>query len=406
MNHSRNLSDRNYYAFLWHAAFLAFAQNFMDVDTVIPSMIIESGGGALHIGIMTTILLGGSSFTQLFFAPLLSNVAYKKKYLLLGINARIFALFALGIILLFLIGRFPGLTLWFIFFFITLFALAGAFTNISYTDILGKSVGEEKRKHFFSAKQVLTGVIMFFSAFLAKRILTTQGFPVNYGMMFFLGGALLLVASGGFWKIKEFAPSAMKINGFRDFIRILKRELSQNPKLVYFLGFINTQGIIISFLPFVVLYAREALGAQSGDTGFFLLFKVVGMVSVSLLIFLSARKIRYNNILYLNFGLSLLMIGAALLVQDARVLRYLFVLGGVIFSLYSISMNGVLLEISGKENRAIYTGFAGAGNILPALFPLTGSFLIGNFGFRGFFLFFMVIVALSFIFIRKIDCKK
>jgi hypothetical protein len=42
----REISNRNFFAFLWHAVFLAFAKNFMDVDTVIPAMLIESGGGA------------------------------------------------------------------------------------------------------------------------------------------------------------------------------------------------------------------------------------------------------------------------------------------------------------------------------------------------------------------------
>jgi tryptophanase len=63
------ISNNNFNAFLWHAGFLALAQNFMDVDTVIPDMLIESGGGAIHIGFMTAIMMGDSSFTQLFFAP-------------------------------------------------------------------------------------------------------------------------------------------------------------------------------------------------------------------------------------------------------------------------------------------------------------------------------------------------
>jgi len=50
----------------------------MDVDTIIPAMLIESGGGAIHVGIMTAILLGGANFTQLFFAPYVSNKSYKK----------------------------------------------------------------------------------------------------------------------------------------------------------------------------------------------------------------------------------------------------------------------------------------------------------------------------------------
>jgi hypothetical protein len=58
----------------------------MDVDTVISAMLIESGGKAMQIGILTTIMLGGSGFMQLFFAPFLSNQPYKKKPILIGIN--------------------------------------------------------------------------------------------------------------------------------------------------------------------------------------------------------------------------------------------------------------------------------------------------------------------------------
>jgi hypothetical protein len=46
----REILKRNFFAFLWHAVFLAFAKNFMDVDTVIPAMLIESGGGAVILG--------------------------------------------------------------------------------------------------------------------------------------------------------------------------------------------------------------------------------------------------------------------------------------------------------------------------------------------------------------------
>jgi len=46
---TRKISNHNFYAFLWHAGFLAFAKKFMDVDTVLPAMIIESGREIIHI---------------------------------------------------------------------------------------------------------------------------------------------------------------------------------------------------------------------------------------------------------------------------------------------------------------------------------------------------------------------
>jgi MFS family permease len=400
------ISTHNFWSFLWHAGFLAMAKNFMDVDTIIPAMLVEAGGGALHIGFMTAIMLGGSSFTQLFFAPYLSNKTFKKKYMLGAINIRIFALMGLGALLFLLKKDHSGYVLWLAFLFITAFSLAGAFANVGYTDILGKSVNPKKRKTFFSSNQIISGIIVLGAAFLVKKVLVWKDFPINYALMFFIGGTLLLVASGGFWSIREMIPSTLKISGLRNFFGVLKHELKSNKKLVYFLGFINTQGIAISFLPFVILYAKETFQTQSSDTGNFLLFKVIGIVFVSFLVLLGAKKLKYNLLLYSNILLSLLLGAMAWAISGIDGLKYIFVVGGVVFSLYSMSMNGLLLEISGTENRALYTGFAGAGNILPALFPLLGGTLIQLFGFRVFFALFMIIIAMAAFFIFKIDCKR
>jgi len=402
----REISNHNFFAFLWHAVFLAFAQNFMDVDTVIPAMLIESGGGAVHVGIMAAIMMGGSSFTQLFFAPYISNSAFKKNFLLAGINSRILSLFALGFILFFLREYQSKILLLFIFMFLTLFSLGGAFANISYTDIFGKSVDERKRKVFFSARQIISGALILASAFLAKKVLSLAHYPSNYAYMFFIGGALLLAASGGFWSIKEHVPSTLKISGIKDYLAILRSELADNKKLLYFLGFINTQGIIISFLPFAMLYAKEMFHTGSSDTGYFLLYKIAGILLISLLVFYGARRIKYNTLLYLNLVLSIMLVLATLFVADKLTLRYIFVAGGMAYSLYSITMNGLLLEVSGNDNRALYTGFAGAGNILPAVFPLAGGWIINCFGFPAFFILSALYISLAVYFIKRIDCKK
>jgi len=96
----------------------------------------------------------------------------------------------------------------------------------------------------------------------------------------------------------------------------------------------------------------------------------------------------------------------AILIYDATQIKYIFILGGIVCSIFSITMNGVLLEVSGKENRAIYTGFVGAGNIIPAIFPLVAGYLIRVFGFQNFFLLYIVIIIFSIFFICKLNCKK
>jgi hypothetical protein len=224
--------------------------------------------------------------------------------------------------------------------------------------------------------------------------------------MFFTGATLLLIATAGFWSIKEVVPSRMKISGMKSFLKVLHTELKQNKKLGYFLGYINTQGTAISFLPFIILYAKETFNTQNADTGTFLIYKVIGIVFVSVLVLLGATKIKYNLLLYSNVLLSLFLVFLAFIVKDVTSIKYIFVLGGIVFSLFTIAMNGLLLEVSGNENRALYAGFAGAGNIFPALFPLAGGWIISHWGFTVFFILFLMIVSSSVFFIHKIDCKK
>lgn len=406
MELTQDVSRHNYHAFIWHTSFLALAMNFMDVDTVIPAMLVEAGGSGLHVGLMTAIMLGGSSFTQLIFAPFVSNYAFKKKFLLLGINARILSLLMIAVMLYFSVWIKRELIIWMLFLLITSFSLGGAFANVSYTDILGKSIIPSIRKRFFSVKQVATGAILFLSALFAKKVLTLEDFPVNYAYMFLIGFLALFIASLGFWRLKEQIPSRMAVRNPGHFFSLIKVELVQNRKLGYFLGFINTMGISITFLPFIMLYAKELYNTQSHETGLFLLYKVIGSVGIGLLLFVLSKKYRYRYLLYGNVLLVLSVTLILLITHDSPPFGLIFLTGGIIYSVYTISLNGVLLEVSGTDNRTLYTGIAGAGNVLPALFPLLGGWIIERFGFQLFFALFAFSILSSLFFIYKLNCRK
>lgn len=403
---SEKISKYNFKLFIWHSFFLSFAQSLIDIDTVMPTMIAEAGGTALHIGIMTTIMMGGSSFTQLLFAPMINHFHFKKIFLLIGINLRILSLLFLSLILYISINKVLSNALWYIFILIAIFAFSGAFANISYIDILGKSISSEKRKVFFSARQIIGGIVVILTAFWAKIILSKYNYPANYSLLFLLSGSSLLVASLGFWRIKEVIPSGSEIKSIRNFLVSLQSELKNNPKLKYFLGFINTHGITTSILPFVILYAKEIFSTTSTETGSYLLFKIIGSVGISMFVLIFNQKLRFNTLLYSNILLSVIMSVSVLSLSNSLLMPFLFMLGGIIVSLYSISMNGLLLEISGTNNRAIYTGFAGAGNIIPMIFPLVASNIIEKVGYITFFMIFIILIILSGYFIYKIGCKK
>ena len=224
--------------------------------------------------------------------------------------------------------------------------------------------------------------------------------------MFIIGFLALSIAYLGFWKLKEQIPSRMVVRNPGHFLSLIKVELAQNKKLGYFLGFINTMGISITFLPFIMLYAKELYNTQSHETGLFLLFKVIGSVGVGLLLFVLSKKYRYRYLLYGNVLLVISLTLFLMVTSDAPPFKFIFLIGGVIYSIYNISMNGVLLEVSGTDNRSLYTGIAGAGNVLPALFPILGGWVIERFGFHLFFSLFALSILSSLFFIYKLNCRK
>lgn len=378
----------------------------MDVDTIIPAMMVDAGGSSLQVGLLTAIILGGGRFAQLFFALFLNNQSLKKGYLLGGINTRIFSLAVMALLFYFSSHINEIFIIISIFILISLFSLSGAFANINYVDILGKSVLQKKRKAFFSIKQVISSIVVFLSAFLARRVMTTYGYPMNYATLFFIAAVLLGIASLGFWEIKEIPSSNFKIDGLTKFIHLVTQEIGTNKKFKNYMFLKNAQGVSLVLMPFLILYAKNIFAAGNQDVGNFLLLKVVGGVLTGSVLFYYSQKIKYQYMLYITSFLAILIPLFILLLPGSVLFPYVFLAGGIVFTIHTVSVSGILLEITSNENRALYTGLSGAGSILPALFAFIGGWIITKFGFEKFFILFIIIIFLSFYFIYKIDCKK
>ena len=381
------------------------AINFMDVDTIIPVMMLDAGCTSLQLGILIAIMLGGGNIAQLLFAPFLNNQSLKKGYLLGGINARVFALGGMSLLFYFSSLANDSFIIWFIFILISLFSLSGAFANINYVDIFGKSILQEKRKAFFSVKQVISSIIVFLSAFFVRSVLSEYDYPINYATLFVIAAILLGIASFGFWKIKEIPTPNSKIDGLKNFARIVIQEMRSNNNLRNYLFLINTLGISIILMPFLTLYAKTEFDAGSLQVGNFLLLKVIGVVVAGSISFYYSKKVKYKYLLYIASTLAVLIPLFILILPGATLFPYVFFAGGVVFSIQSISISGILLEVTTNENRALYTGLTGAGSILPVIFSLFGGWIITEFGFTLFFMLFILVIFLSFFFIYKIDCE-
>ena len=169
---------------------------------------------------------------------------------------------------------------------------------------------------------------------------------------------------------------------------------------------INSLGLGISVLPFLILFAKDNFELSFSFIGNLLLFRTIGMLTASLIFYKISHKLNYRKLLMVNLflGASLPII-ALLLNNEPFLYQFLFILSGMFVAMYRIGDAGVLMEISTNENRVLYTGISGAGTILTTIFPLIAGFLITEIGYTWVFITISALVLISFFFVRRLDCS-
>jgi len=343
---------------------------------------------------------------KILFAGFLLNKSFKKKYLLIGINIRIIALLGLAFMFYKASLLSDNWIMFLIFILISAFSLSGAFAGVSYTDILGKTIKKNKRKTFFTTRQIFNSIGILISALIVKKLLNYYNFPLNYSVTFLSAGLLLLVASLGFWKIREVDSNINEKKGFFKFLKLIPSEIKNNPNLKYYLFIVNTFGFGLSIIPFLVLFAQKNFGLSYNLIGNFLLFNTFGMLSAGLFLFKFSNKFTYKTLLKYNIFLSAsLPIAALMLSRIQFVYQFIFILSGIFITVYQVAINGLLLEISNKKNRITYTGISGTGSLTILLFPVLAGFLISNLGYLLVFIAVSIIILSGYIFVMKLQCK-
>ena len=414
-------ASHNYFAFLWHAVFLSITVTFTEVNSVIPAMILEVGGSEFHIGIVTAIMIGVPLVAQLNFAGFLHGKRRKKPYLLAGINVRVLSL-ALIALTLMSASRLSTLeALLLIYAELLLFTTSGAFAGISYVDLVGKSFPRQLRQRFFTRKQMISSIGILFSAIVARQVLRTFAYPQNYSALFIAAAAVLLVATFGFWMIREEAagdaPSESDAvgqtgtaSGHRSYLKTLKSiptVLHSDPNLRSYLWFVNGIGFHVALIPFYVALAKQRYFLDPALAGNLLFVQIIGMITASLIWPRIVRRGGFKKVLKYWSMASFLLPPAALLISrflPLEVYIALFLLTGTVISARKVSQDAVIVELSTEENRVLYTAIIGTLNLSIALFPIVLGTLIGLAGYTPVFLLVSALSLAARFVLRRLVC--
>lgn len=399
---------KNLFGFWWHAFFFSMTYAFTDYNTVLPSLILKSGGAFIHIGLLTFISIGFPLVFQIIFTSFISKSRSKKKFLLVGIHLRIFALAGIAFsIYNYLEGNASGFLLQ-VYLWMIIFTMSGAMANLSYNHLAGLSFKMEVRKKYLLYKQIFTALGMAISAIAVSFLLKSFVFPENYMYLFLAASVLLLMASGGFWILKE--KKDVHNGQFVSLTHLLKNIFSilrQYPNLRYLILIANSLGVFLGFIPFIMGIVKNQFGLTFQLVGSIVLFQYASMILSTFLWKQIIHKKGYKGLLTVTIFLSGLLPLLVLLFLSLSISSGIFILFfflGSVISAYRISMEGALLEISTDENRVLFSGILGAMNFLGALIPLIGGILFHIIPYYYLFGAIVLISLSSYTFLQKMEC--
>lgn len=398
----------NFKAFVWHATWLAFTSTFTEVNTVLPGMILKVGGNQIHVGILTAIMVGVPMLTQLVFAGFLTPKPRKKPYLLLGIYLRVMALGGVAWTLTRFTDIDPMVVIFLVYGWMLVFTTSGAFAGVSYTDILGKSIAGRTRKKFFVIRQFLASLGVLVSALITRELLKRLEYPQNYEVLFLAAAVALFIAAFGFIAIREKPiTNRFESSSIIEIMKFIPGYLKEDANLRNFIIMNNLTGFATTLLPFYVVLARDTYSLGLADIGNFLLVQITGMILSNFLWSWLVKKHSFKGVLFawISIGASLPLL--ALLITagfSQNIFLLVFFLSGAAISAQKIAQEGVLIEISENDNRALYSGINGAFSLTIAFFPLISGFVIVELGYAPVFVLGSVAMLTAGIFIRRLDC--
>ncbi len=378
---------RNFFGALWHGAFLASGTTLTQPTTVIASFVADLTGSTVWVGGLAAVLTVAGVLPQIFVARWIEPRRHKMPFLLLAIYLRVVSWAALAWLIFAIGSERPHLLAWALVGLLAVFYAAGGLGGVAYTDIIGKIIPPGRRGAFFGGRQALAGPLAVGAALLVRHLMATVGYPNNYALLFAVATASLLVASLGFWIIREppRTDTNRHIPPWRDYTGQLLGAVRQLRVLV---GVQILTGFSLMAMPFYIVYARQKLGAPPEAIAWFILAQVVGGVLANLLWARLVDRCGSRRMLVVCATVStltpLLAIGLGYLGWPGM-LPVIFLVGAVING-RSVGFSSALLELAPPAKRPTYSALDAVLTLPAAFLSLLGGVLLQHWSYSALFL--------------------
>src|SRR6056297_1817801 len=271
-----------YFYFLWHGLFLSLTMSMIDFNTVFPSLVDSLTQYKIIFGLLYSIMLGAPLLFNAVFSHYMKKYRYKKKFLIIGIYLRALSFLGMALFVYFFSLDSPNTVVISFFFLILMFSISGGFAGLSYSELIGKLFSSKERGTLYSTKQLVGSLAAFAGGMVVNRIFLLDSFeyPLNYVVLLSIGFVGLVIASLGFWLIKEPTSIVIKkdkdtlLNYLKEIPDLLKKDLNYSN----FILVVNIASFSLMILPFYMVFASDTFNIDQSYIGKYLLFQISGTV--------------------------------------------------------------------------------------------------------------------------------
>lgn len=393
------------FAFIWHGFFLALTMAMLDLNTVFPTLINTLTSSKYIFGALYSIMLGIPLIFNLIFSHFLRSRPYKKRYLLIGIYIRSLSFFGMGIFTYYFSELYPQLVIA-SFLFVFLFSISAGFAGLSYSDLMAKTIDNKRRTTLYTIKQFFGSTSSLLGGFIIARIFQLNiVFPDNYALSLTIGFIGLVVASLGFYLVKE-PPSILKEEKetFLSYIKQIPHIIKTDTSFRYYFIVENLSSFSVMILPFYILYAKELLHVSNDYIGIYLIIQISGTILSNILWGFIGKKLSAKAIVRLCITLG--AINPIIALFTAQVSPIMF---GIVFFIMGFTISGrrigfepTLLDIAPSTHRIEYLGIRGTLNVSIIILPLLGAFFIETLGYTFTFVLVTTVMILAVILLSKV----
>jgi len=373
----------NLLANFFDGSLYAFGMSFVTLHTVLPVLVDKIGGGNVAIGLITVIWTIGFNFPQILVANFVQKYEPKKRLVLMTSMVQRIPWFLLSVMCFFLIGKVNGQTELVLFF--VLFGLAAVGGSINLTawfSLVMRITPVRLRGRLFAARAMMGALLGIIGGLLVTDILGTISYPDNFGLLFLIAFACMMISYAFLITLKEgkARPRSPDL-GHAKFFRTLSKILTTERNFRNFMIADSLQIASTMAGGFYTVYAIRKFSLSYVYAGTFTVVNMISMIVGNAFFGFLADKFGHRLNIILAGASAFSAAVTAILSPNVQVYFLVFVFWSFMNGLNGVSRLPIMAEISPEHELPTHIALA---NMVDSSFALTGvlaGFIVNVWGY-------------------------